>query len=918
MADALPPRLDPKTIEGPLYEQWSGRGYFHAEPQAVVAEGRAPFVIVIPPPNVTAVLHMGHGLNNTIQDVLIRWRRMQGRVSLWVPGTDHAGIATQNVVERQLAAEGTSRHDLGREAFAEQVWSYVNRTGGAILKQLKVIGSSCDWERTRFTLDDGLSQAVREVFVRLYEKDLIYRGEYIINWCPRCLTALSNEEAEGEEVEGRLYHLRYPFAGSAAGATESARKAGAEAIGQLPDGRWYLTVSTTRPETMLGDTAVAVSPQDPRYSALVGADVELPLTGRTIPIIADELVDPEFGSGMVKVTPAHDPNDFEMAQRSGIPLLDVLTPDARMNENAPEAFQGLDRFEARKRVLEAFEELGLGGGDDPYTHSIPHCYRCHTVVEPRLSEQWFVRMKPLAEPALHASRDGTITFTPVHWKKVYENWMENIRDWCISRQLWWGHRIPVWYCGGCEATIVARQDPDRCDSCGGTDLTQDPDVLDTWFSSWLWPFSVFGWPEETEDLKAFYPTHDMTTAPEILFFWVARMIMAGYEFMGEAPFARVYLHGTVRDKKGRKMSKSLGNGIDPIEVVELFGADALRFTLLSSAGIGTDIYLDHEDLEASFSPGRNFANKVWNAGRFALMSLGDEPVPSLGAVEDALRLEDRWILSRLQGAVTDVTEDLERFRLHEVSDRLYHFVWGDFADWYLELIKPRMQGESGDDSFHAARATLVVVLDGICRLLHPLTPFVTSALWDRLPFPEGAERPEALMIAAWPEADESRLDTEAEVRLAELQELVTQVRSIRKEYGVAEGTGVTVKLTGLQDGFRAMVEEQGTALRRLARVDVCEVDGPADGVGAHAVLKNGAEVYVPLEGVIDIARERERLQGEIQRLSGQMDKARKRLANESFVQQAPAEVVEREREKARSFEEQMDKLTSKLATLAEG
>ena len=918
MADALPPRLDPKTIEAPLYDQWSERGYFHVKPEAVIAEGADPFVMVIPPPNVTAVLHMGHGLNATIQDVLTRWRRMQGRASLWVPGTDHAGIATQNVVERQIAAEGSSRHDVGREAFVERVWSYVDKTGGMILEQLKVLGSSCDWERTRFTLDEGLSQAVREVFVHLYEKDLIYRGEYIINWCPRCLTALSNEEAEGEEVDGRLYHLRYPFGERAAGAAQAAREAGAEAVGQLPDGRWYLTVSTTRPETMLGDTAVAVSPKDERYAALIGADVALPLTGRTIPIIPDDFVDPEFGSGMVKVTPAHDPNDFEIAQRSGIPLLDVLTPDAKMNENAPEAFRGLDRFDARKRVLEAMEELGLGGGEDGYSHTVPHCYRCHTVVEPRLSLQWFVRMKPLAEPALEASRDGTVTFFPSHWQKVYENWMENIRDWCISRQLWWGHRIPVWYCSDCEGTTVARQDPDRCDSCGGTDLTQDPDVLDTWFSSWLWPFSVFGWPEKTEDLKAFYPTHDMTTAPEILFFWVARMIMAGYEFMGGAPFNRVYLHGTVRDKQGRKMSKSLGNGIDPIEVADLFGADALRFTLLSSAGIGTDISLDHEDLEAAFSPGRNFANKLWNAGRFALMSLGDDPVPTLGAVEGSLELEDRWILSRLQRAVRDVTDDLERFRLHEVSDRLYHFVWGDFADWYLELIKPRLQGTAGSESLCASRATLVVILDGICRLLHPLTPFVTSALWDRLPSPDGAARAEALMIAAWPKADETLLDPDAETRMAELQELITQVRSLRKEYGVAEGTGVTVKLTGLQDGFRSMMEGQGAALKRLARVEACEFDAAADGVGAHAVLKNGVEVFVPLAGVIDIARERERLETEIQRLCGQRDASRKMLANERFVQQAPADVVEREREKARSFEEQRDKLTSKLATLADG
>jgi len=917
VADALPPRLDPKTIEVPLYQSWNEAGYFHVEPEAVTAGGRTPYVIVIPPPNVTAVLHMGHGLNNTIQDVLIRWHRMQGRAALWIPGTDHAGIATQNAVERQLAEEGLSRHDVGREAFVERVWEYVNQTGGQILEQLKVIGSSCDFERTRFTLDDGLSRAVREVFVRLYEKDLIYRGEYIINWCPRCLTALSNEEAERREVEGKLFHIRYPLGESAASAAELAKEHGATAVDRLPDGRWYLTVSTTRPETMLGDTGVAVSPDDPRYASLVGADVELPLTGRTIPIIADDFVDPDFGTGMVKVTPAHNPNDFDMAQRAGLPMLDVMTPEATMNDNAPEAFQGLDRVAARKAVLSALEKLGLAAGDDPNVHSVPHCYRCHTVVEPRLSLQWFVRMKPLAEPALEASRDGTITFTPPHWKKVYESWMENIRDWCISRQLWWGHRIPVWYCDGCEATIVARDDPEGCTSCGGSDLTRDPDVLDTWFSSWLWPFSVFGWPEETEDLKAFYPTHDMTTAPEILFFWVARMIMAGYEFMGEAPFTQVYLHGTVRDKQGRKMSKSLGNGIDPLEVVDLFGADALRFTLLSAAAIGTDIQLDHEDLESSFSPGRNFANKLWNAGRFALMSLGEGPVSTIQEMDGSLELEDRWILSRLQHATEDVTQGLERFRLHEVADRLYHFVWGDFADWYLELIKPRMQGESGEDSRQAARATLVVVLDRVCRLLHPLTPFVTSALWDRLPWAGESERPEALMVAPWPEVDEALIDTPAEGRVGDLQELITQVRSLRREYAVPEGARVTVKLEAVSAEFREVVEGQQASVQRLARVDACELNVGANGVGAHAVLKNGVEVFIPLEGVIDITRELERLRTKIDRLATQVEATQKKLSNDGFLRGAPADVVEKERSKLSSFREQLDKLRGKAATLGE-
>ncbi|MBT6694589.1 MAG: valine--tRNA ligase, partial [Gemmatimonadales bacterium] len=524
MSEELAPRLDPKAIEPARYKAWQDGGYFHVPASRVLEDGADPYVIVIPPPNVTAVLHMGHGLNTTIQDVLIRWQRMRGRAALWVPGTDHAGIATQNVVERRLAAEGCHRDDLGRDKFVEAVWRFVGETGGVILDQLKAIGASCDWDRTRFTLDEDLSRAVRETFVHLYEKGLVYRGEYIINWCPRCLTALSNEEAEGHESQGKLWHLRYPLAESAFGAAEAAAKAGADALGQLEDGRWYLTVSTTRPETMLGDTGVAVSPKDERYRALVGAEARLPLTGRTIPIVADTHVDAAFGSGMVKVTPAHDPNDFDIAGRTGLEVINVMTPGAHMNDNVPEAFQGLERFAARKAVLKALDELGLLSGESDHTHSVPHCYRCDTVVEPRLSLQWFVKMGPLAEPALKASRDGTITFTPPHWQKVYEHWMETIRDWCISRQLWWGHRIPVWYCEQGHET-VGREDPTECGECGSTVLEQDPDVLDTWFSSQLWPFSVFGWPEKTPDVDAFYPGHSMVTAPEILFFWVARMIM---------------------------------------------------------------------------------------------------------------------------------------------------------------------------------------------------------------------------------------------------------------------------------------------------------------------------------------------------------------------------------------------------------
>ena len=912
----LPKRLDPSEIEPGIYREWEAAGAFGQPAPSVLEDGRDPYVIVIPPPNVTAVLHMGHGLNNTIQDVLIRWRRMQGRAALWVPGTDHAGIATQNVVERQLAAEGTNRHEVGREAFVERVWTYVRETEQRILDQLRAIGASCDWTRTRFTLDPGLSTAVREVFVRLYEQDLIYRGEYIINWCPRCLTALSNEEAEAEEVDGSLHHLRYPLAEAAWEAAAAAAAAGADAIQPLEGGGWTLTVSTTRPETMLGDTAVAVNPADERYAALVGADVDLPLTGRTIPIIADDYVDRAFGTGMVKVTPAHDVNDFEMARRSGVAMMNVLTPDARTNENVPKAFQGLDRLEARARVVEAFRAAGLYGGVEDHRHALPHCYRCDTIVEPRLSEQWFVRMAPLAEPALEASRNGTIRFIPERRRKEYEHWMENIRDWCISRQLWWGHRIPVWHCADCAGMTVAREDPSECAHCGSVDVTQDPDVLDTWFSSWLWPFSTLGWPEETEDLAAFYPGHTLVTAPEILFFWVARMIMAGYAFLGRPPFTEVYLHGTVRDRYNRKMSKSLGNGIDPLDVVDRFGADALRHTLISACAVGTDIQLDHEDVESSFAPSRNFANKVWNAGRFALMNLGDGTVPALDDVADDLELADRWILSRLQSTAADMTRELERFRLKEVSDLAYHFFWGDVADWYLELIKPRFQDGASPASREAARATLAHVLDRVLRLMHPLVPFVTEALWSRLPWPAGEERPEQLIVAPWPEADPHWSLPDAERAMAEVQELVQAVRGLRKTYGVPEGARVPVHLSGASEALTSALASEKDAVERLAGAESFRTDANGVGVvGGAGVLSTGVELFVLLEGVIDIDRERERLATAIERAQGQLRAAKGKLSNTAFVERAPAEVVDKERAKAARFAEEVDALERQLRDL---
>jgi valyl-tRNA synthetase len=739
----------------------------------------------------------------------------------------------------------------------------------------------------------------------------------VINWCPRCLTALSNEEAEGEETAGTLWHIRYPLAESAAAAAKKAARAEGSAVGQLADGRWYLTVSTTRPETMLGDTGVAVHPEDARYASLVGAHVELPLTGRTIPVVADAAVDPEFGSGLVKITPAHDPNDFEIARRTNLPPLDVMTPDAKMSEAAGSAFAGLDRFDARKVVLKELEGEGLLAKMEPHTHSVPHCYRCDTVVEPRLSEQWFVMMKPLAEPALEASRDGTVTFTPKHWQRVYEHWMENIRDWCISRQLWWGHRIPVWYCA-CGETIVEREDPTTCPKCGGTELRQDPDVLDTWFSSQLWPFSVFGWPRETDDLKAFYPGHTMVTAPEILFFWVARMIMMGYEFRGAAPFTEVYLHGTVRDMKGRKMSKSLGNGIDPLEVVSAYGADAMRYTIVSQCAVGTDIALDHENVEAAFANGRNFANKIWNAGRFALMSLGDAPVRSLDAVEKDLELEDRWILSRLQRTTAQATEALERFRLHEYAEGAYHFFWGDICDWYLELVKSRLGQGADAASREAARSTLVTVLDRALRLLHPVVPFVSAELWARLPLVGNEERAEDLIVAAWPVPEARWTSDDVEARMAVFQELIVEVRRLRKEYGVPEGGRISIHVwrssNGEGDGFPNLVREQTAALEQLARVNRVETKA-GQGVGAHAVLKSGVELFVPLEGVIDLERERARLREEITKLERLHAGTSKKLDNASFVARAPADVVQKERDRLAQLAEQRSKLGVRLAAL---
>ncbi|MCL7974631.1 MAG: valine--tRNA ligase [marine benthic group bacterium] len=882
----LESRYDPSEIEPALYDRWIERNAFHV----AADEASDPYVIAIPPPNVTAALHMGHGLNNTIQDVLVRFERMRGRNAMWIPGTDHAGIATQNVVERQLKKEGLTRQDLGREAFVERVWEWVDTYGNTIIEQLKKIGCSCDWERTRFTLDPGLSRAVREVFVRLHERGLIYRGNYIINWCPRCHTALSNEEAEHQEQEGRLWHIRYPL---------------------VDDPQRWVSVATTRPETMLGDTAVAVNPDDDSKREFVGLEVELPLTGRRIPIVADAFVDPEFGSGFVKVTPAHDPNDFDIGRRHGLEELNIMHGDGTLNENVPERFRGLDRFEARDRVVEALDELGLLEKTESHAHAVGHCYRCDTVVEPRLSLQWFVRMKPLAEPALEAYRKGDLRFHPERFGATYEHWMTNVRDWCISRQLWWGHRIPVWYCRdtGCAEVAVSREDLESCPACWG-EVDQDPDVLDTWFSSWLWPFSTLGWPDEPEDLKVFYPTHTLSTAPEILFFWVARMVMAGLEFRDEIPFTDVLLHGTVRDAGGRRMSKSLGNGIDPLEVVERFGADAMRYTLVSAAALGTDIQLDHEDLESSFRVGRNFANKLWNAARFALGYLTAEDVER-DPETTQLEVADRWILSRLSRATSDVTRGLEKFRLHEAAESAYHFVWSEFADWYVELVKDRLRGERGEASRDAAAATLATVIDGWLRLLHPIMPFLTEELHCHMP---GRGIDDTLLFGPWPGSDQ-KTDADAEAVIDALQEVVGAVRNLRSEYSIDPGRRIDLVVIEPSAALAAAMEKEHRGLSQLARLSSLQQAGsiPEGEPGAHAVLQAGGELFLPLRDVIDLARERGRLADELERLGGLLAGARARLANPGFLSGAPPEVVEREREKADSLEQRHRRLLEKRA-----
>ncbi len=908
--DELPPTFDPSVTERTWYDRWTADGVFTADPERTA--DRPSFVVLIPPPNVTAVLHMGHGLNNSVQDVLVRWRRMAGDEALWMPGTDHAGIATQNVVEKLIAKEGQTRFAIGREAFVARTAQFVEETGGTILQQLKAIGASADWTRTAYTLSPELSRAVREAFVRLHEDGLVYKGHRVIHWCTRCGTSLSDEEAEFRDTTGKLYHLQYPLA---------------------DDPSRSITVATTRPETLLGDVAVAVHPEDPRYRDLVGKELLLPLANVRIPVIADPYTDPEFGSGAVKITPAHDANDYEVGKRHALSMPVVIDAEGVLREvtdadgRVPEALRGLDRFAARTQIVSLLQESGVLVKIDNHDHSVRHCYRCDTVVEPRLSDQWFVRMQPLATKALGALRTGELRILPERWEAVYVNWLEGIRDWNISRQLWWGHRIPVWYCDACGTDpIVSRDDVTACPSCAGP-LRQDEDVLDTWFSSWLWPMSTLGWPNaDARDLKAFYPSDVLVTAPEILFFWVARMVMAGEWFMNESPFHTVYLHGTVRDMQHRKMSKSLGNGIDPLDVVRDYGADALRWTVISGLGVGVDVMLDPNDLDKSFAPGRNFCTKLWNIGRFLLSRVGEAPVTSLAQVDRArLTAADRWILDRLDQAVADCdaalgparpdraawsdAERLRGLRLAEYAECARRFVWNELADWYLESVKPRL-AVAGDDR-EVARTVLAHSFDAALRLLHPIIPFITEELWQRIPLP----RPSAYCAnAPWPvqRAAEARLDGGDMFEV--VRSAVTALRQVRSEYNVPPGQFVDAMLVAPSahaEGFAPLAAIAGALSRSAMTVTTAAPDGAA----AQALLRDGFVLVVPLAGMVDLDKERRRLETDAEQLHKQLVALDGRLANEKFTDKAPPALVAAERAKAEEWRTRHAQLLERIAGL---
>lgn len=887
MAASLEKTYSPSDVESRWYDYWMEKKYFHANSET----DKLPYVIVIPPPNVTGILTMGHVLNNTLQDILVRHARMQGFETLWLPGTDHAGIATQNVVEKNLKKQGETRFDYGREEFVKIVWDWALKHKSIIINQLKKIGCSLDWERERFTFDEGLSHAVRKVFVHLYQKGLIYRGRRIINWCPASRTALSDEEVIHKETQGHLWYFKY----------------------LLEDKSGFIVVATTRPETMLGDTAVAVNPKDKHYVNLVGKNVVLPIQNRIIPIIADDFVDPTFGTGAVKVTPAHDPNDFEIGARHGLAQINVMNPDATMNDAAGELVVGKDRFEARKFVVAEMERLGLLQKVENYLHSVGYSERAGVMIEPYLSEQWFVKMAPLAEPALKVVEERQIHFHPERWYKTYSHWMSNVRDWCISRQLWWGHRIPVFYCDECGWMDALIEDPEKCPKCGGK-VRQDTDVLDTWFSSWLWPFSTMGWPDETRDLKAFFPTNDLVTAPDIIFFWVARMIMASLEFRSEVPFKDVYFTGIIRDIQGRKMSKSLGNSPDPIDLVNRFGADALRFGVMLIAPQGQDILFSEERLEV----GRNFMNKIWNASRFILMNLDDETILNEPFDPNRLNLElaDKWILNRLNHTIRSVDKNLKKYRFDEVARNIYDFVWSDFCDWYIELIKDRLYKKSLEEK-RTALTVAAYVLKNFLKLLHPYAPFITEEIYQKI---KAADEPD-IIVSSWPKAKTATQAKAIDETFAIMQEVVTALRTARSEMNippsaalhlVVRGTDAQIPVKLLND---PMIAGYIRNLVKASDIQVSEkLERPHP---SSAVIIHGAEFFIPLEGLIDISGEKTRLEKEISRLEGQLKASYSKLSNPSFIAKAPKEVVVKEREKEAFNKEQLVKLKASLAALSD-
>ena len=865
---------NPSEVEDRIYSNWVEKKYFHAE----IDKTKKPFTIVIPPPNVTGQLHMGHALDETLQDILIRYKRMQGYSTLWVPGTDHAGIATQIKVEEELRVnEGLTRYDLGREKFLERVWQWKEKYGSRIINQLKKIGSSCDWDRERFTMDEGCSKAVKEVFVNLYEKGLIYQGSRIINWCPHCITALSDAEVDHAEQPGHFWHIKY----------------------NVKDSDDFVVIATTRPETLFGDTAVAVNPEDERYASLVGKTLILPLVGREIPVIADEYVDKEFGTGCVKITPAHDPNDFEVGLRHNLEQIKVMNDDATMNSYAGK-YEGMDRYECRKEMIKDLEEMGLLLKIEDHTHNVGECYRCGTTVEPIISKQWFVKMEPLAKPAIDAVKNDETEFIPEHFEKIYFHWLENIRDWCISRQLWWGHRIPAFYCDDCNEMVVTKEDSAVCPKCGKP-MRQDPDTLDTWFSSALWPFSTLGWPDKTPEMEYFYPTSVLVTGYDIIPFWVMRMMFSGLEHTGQVPFDKVFIHGLVRDSQGRKMSKSLGNGIDPLEIISEYGADALRFTLATGNSPGNDMRFYTERVEAS----RNFANKIWNASRFLMMNLSIDEIKLPDVSE--LKLEDKWILSEYNNLVKEVTENLDKYELGVAVSKLYDFIWDKYCDWYIELVKPRLYDADGADS--VAQNVLSFVLIGALKLLHPFMPFITEEIFSGLPTGE-----ESIMISAWPTYDESLSFEADEKRMGIVMDAIRSVRNIRSQMNVVPSK--KAKLIIVTEN-KAVFEGTGTYFEKLASASETVVTDTKDGIDENAVnvVVEGATIYIPLDELVDREKEIERLEKELKTLEGEIKRVEGKLGNAGFVAKAPAHVVEEEKAKGEKYAKMLEEVKASLAKL---